>query len=682
MKTQSHFNPWTRLSLAASIVLGFSLEAHAANATWTGTAADGVWNESANWGGSTSPGITAVTGTTDVATFSTGGATVTSLGQNISLGEIITGTAGNNVSITDASHSLTFSGATAIAMNGGNLTLNTGVTFNNTAAVTVGGATLTFGGATSFGSKQVTFSGSGSSVIFNGAVAATSGTVVNQGLGMFANNNISVGNIKFGASTAAKTGNFTINTSGVTVSSAISLVTQTSGAGTSNFTIGLNVTGGGTGTYSGGLSIANGTSGIDNIIVSSAAGNTMFYTGAITGTNTSAALAIQGGGTVNLSGANTYKDGTSVSGNSTLEFANTTAMSATSTVTIAGGSTLAVSVGSGAGQFSASSSQTNGTLGGIFSGFGGQAGSVDALQANSNVGIDTGSGAVTYTGTIVNAAGTLGLTKLGTGALTLSSGSSTYSGTTTVSAGTLVLGNGSGTVSTTAANNTNGSATGTGPLVVSPGATLAGMGTAAVSSFSISGTSAVNKALVLVGQTSVSDTNTTGALTLLGGTAAGNSTITNATLNFNLDQSTVGSGNTLNVGATGISFGTNVTLALNVQNGGVIPANSTYVLIAGTGTTTITGGVTSGQYGGLNVFLNAQGLEQVLASSNGQSGNLALALSGQAATWYGNGSYLYLNDSAGVDDIDVEVVPEPGTWAMMLGGLAVLILWQRRKGKA
>jgi len=29
----------------------------------------------------------------------------------------------------------------------------------------------------------------------------------------------------------------------------------------------------------------------------------------------------------------------------------------------------------------------------------------------------------------------------------------------------------------------------------------------------------------------------------------------------------------------------------------------------------------------------------------------------------------------------VEVVPEPGTWAMMLGGLAALILWQRRKNK-
>ena len=44
--------------------------------------------------------------------------------------------------------------------------------------------------------------------------------------------------------------------------------------------------------------------------------------------------------------------------------------------------------------------------------------------------------------------------------------------------------------------------------------------------------------------------------------------------------------------------------------------------------------------------------------------------------WYTT-SELYVNG----DNIDVEVVPEPGTWAMMLGGLSVLILWQRRKNK-
>jgi hypothetical protein len=34
-----------------------------------------------------------------------------------------------------------------------------------------------------------------------------------------------------------------------------------------------------------------------------------------------------------------------------------------------------------------------------------------------------------------------------------------------------------------------------------------------------------------------------------------------------------------------------------------------------------------------------------------------------------------------VDDIDVVVVPEPGTWALMLGGLALLVVVQRARRK-
>jgi hypothetical protein len=30
----------------------------------------------------------------------------------------------------------------------------------------------------------------------------------------------------------------------------------------------------------------------------------------------------------------------------------------------------------------------------------------------------------------------------------------------------------------------------------------------------------------------------------------------------------------------------------------------------------------------------------------------------------------------------VEVIPEPGTWALLLGGLAMLVFWQRRKSKS
>ena len=35
----------------------------------------------------------------------------------------------------------------------------------------------------------------------------------------------------------------------------------------------------------------------------------------------------------------------------------------------------------------------------------------------------------------------------------------------------------------------------------------------------------------------------------------------------------------------------------------------------------------------------------------------------------GNGAY----------NIDVQVVPEPGTWALMLGGFALLVIYQRSR---
>ena len=69
----------------------------------------------------------------------------------------------------------------------------------------------------------------------------------------------------------------------------------------------------------------------------------------------------------------------------------------------------------------------------------------------------------TYSGTLSNGSGTVALTKLGTGALTLS-GNNTYSGTTTLSAGTLningatAIGAGSFTITAGTINNTSGAA--------------------------------------------------------------------------------------------------------------------------------------------------------------------------------------------------------------------------------
>jgi hypothetical protein len=136
------------------------------------------------------------------------------------------------------------------------------------------------------------------------------------------------------------------------------------------------------------------------------------------------------------------------------------------------------------------------------------------------------------------------------------------------------------------------------------------------------------------------------------------------------------------VGATPITFGLgtqSTTLSLNFSYG-IVGAYTPYVLVAGL----TTGG--ADQYTNLSLGTPtgtlATGLiTPILNSSFGGTGNVTLSMSGTAAGYYGGNSYLFLyqNSTTGADDIEVEVVPEPGTWALMLGGLAILVFWQRSR---
>jgi PEP-CTERM motif len=151
------------------------------------------------------------------------------------------------------------------------------------------------------------------------------------------------------------------------------------------------------------------------------------------------------------------------------------------------------------------------------------------------------------------------------------------------------------------------------------------------------------------------------------------STIQNANLVFNLDSTHAGAGNQLNVGNTAIAFNTtpgvsDTTLTLNLQGSAVIAPNTPYILVAGTDGGSANGGL--GQYSGFTI-----------SGPNNEISGLTLSFGGsQPPAWYAN-SYLFLvNNGSNVDDIEVEVVPEPGTWAMMLGGLALLVFIQRQRG--
>jgi hypothetical protein len=243
------------------------------------------------------------------------------------------------------------------------------------------------------------------------------------------------------------------------------------------------------------------------------------------------------------------------------------------------------------------------------------------------------------------------LTLNGPGTFNFSSGSSTGAYNTTVTANTrLLLGNGA-----------SGSALGTGTLTVARGATFGGAGQALnMAAFALgSGGTGTTQVQVGAGGTS---TNTN--LTL---TATGASTIANANLTFNLSSTTRGQSNELVLGSTAITL-SNTTLTLNITGSSIITAGTSYVLMTD-----------SAGFAGLNV---AQGTDGIITSGLTIAPNAFFGTqngSGFTSGFYAN-SFLFVTD--GGTEIEVEVVPEPGTWAMMLGGLAMLVIWQRRRGKS
>ena len=155
-----------------------------------------------------------------------------------------------------------------------------------------------------------------------------------------------------------------------------------------------------------------------NTSVNVATGNSLTLSGAVGGTGS---LTATGAGVVVLSGANTYSGGTTVSAG---------------TVQLAGSGTLgnvsnALSIASGATLDMNGASATVGSLSG--------AGTIDNV-ANAGASVLTTGGLnqnVTFSGVIKNTTGTVGITKVGTGNLTLS-GTNTFTGPVTLTAGELV----------------------------------------------------------------------------------------------------------------------------------------------------------------------------------------------------------------------------------------------------
>jgi autotransporter-associated beta strand protein len=692
-------------------------------------------------GTNTFNGITQVTGGTLIADNATGtqslalqDSTVNLNGGTVSFGTTTTtatfaGLTGNssqsfnltNTNATPAAVTLTVNNAGTNVYNGTIGGLG-GLTMNGAGSLTIG--TANYSGATNVSNGTLTLNGgstgtqASSADTLTGILNVTAGTIAantvflgtNGNLSLTGSSNATFNTITDGGNTEnlnanATSGAITINTSG-TIALGNTYIGRSGGltitAGTVTSTLLDESSNASAPAHTSNFSMSGGT-----YTVGSSASTGAFVTGV---TNNGNNNFTQTGGSVTYSGTDGAQFGynafVNISGATTLDTfsgitLNPLSEATPSELTISGGTTYLGGTTSGVGLTINLPSAT------VFATFGATTGTatIGATSSWTSAAPITLAAASSTTFQAANAssgaenitlndttASTPQLT--GSGSVTVSGAGvvafsdpfgNTYSGTTTVSSGGTLL-----------VNNTSNSATGSGSVTVSAGGTLAGAGSinasGGTSTVTIGAVTPSTKATVLVGLQSTTDVST---ITSLGLSSTGTTTIQNANLVYNLDANTPGAGSPtavgastqLNVAATNVVFNSNaVTLTLDLQNNATVNGFSFYTLIAGTGNTTPNGATAStGQYAGLTISTTATapGLYQILNSGIGGTGNLTLAFGGANAAGdtalYGNSQLFLYNNGSGVDDIDVEVIPEPSTWAMMIGGLALLVFWQRRR---
>lgn len=209
---------------------------------------------------------------------------------------------------------------------------------------------------------------------------------------------------------------------------------------------------------------------------------------------------------------------------------------------------------------------------------------------------------------------------------------STYTGSTTISGGNVIL------------SNTSGSATGLGALLLN-GGKLAGGGIITTSSV-VSGT----------------------AVTISSGTLSPSSGVTPAVLTFNLNS------------GTSMQLGSGALFKFNLG-----AANPNTLVTNGTATSDlikITGGTLNLNSIDLSNFTFNIGTDfdngDYILFDTGAPGGITGSLGANTFGTFGTFAYTLAVTNDG-QDLTLEVVPEPSTWALLLGGVGLLVFVVRRK---
>ena len=299
--------------------------------------------------------------------------------------------------------------------------------------------------------------------------------------------------------------------------------------------------------------------------------------------------------------------------------------------------------------------------------------------------------------------GTVALTKIGTGTITLS-GANTYSGATTISGGTLQIGNGgaTGSLSTSSAITDNANLTINRNNAVTQGTDFSSSGISGTGSFTQagSGTTTLNAANGFSGATTVNaGTLKTTAANALGGTSgitvnnngsltlSANNTINDAatmTLNGNVTTSNPATKNLVVTGSEGSSTDTSATAGLGSLT---LQSRSTLDFLQSTNT------IVFGQTAGV-AFADSGAFKLDIYNYIGDStptGNFdhlvfqqdMSTLTSDFEFWNGSSfidaTAVQLGASSFWEIVPLEPVPEPGTWVAAALSLLVVAYSQRRR---
>jgi autotransporter-associated beta strand protein len=628
------------------------------------------------------------------------------VGNGGTLGNLPSGTVTNNASLVfNRSDALTvaslISGTGALTQAGaGNLTLTAGNTYSGGTIINSGTLTL---GAT-------------------GVLASSSAITLNGGALWASVTNIALSNP---LSVSADSVIHTADTAG-------SLLTL-SGTISGSSKLGVNFHNGGSVALTSDLSHFNGTLSLVN------SGTLSFLSGTTviaTGTNTTLDLGSAGTVVSTFGGSHPILFGALQGGTGAQLLGTTTAASAVITYSIGSlglSSTFGGIIGNGSGTGSSTALTLTGgnlILAGANTYTGATAINSGTLQIGNSgtTGSLSASSAITNNGTLVfnrsNAvvegtdfastiSGTGGLTQAGSGVLTLG-GNNTYTGATSVTGGTLTL---NGTLAAASAVSVSGatlagSGTATGTVAVN-GGTINGtglkLGAATFTGAStLAGTSTVSSIGISNGTTTVTGTATvSGATTVSGGailsvngslkgtasigateTLGGSGTITGATS----VQGTLAAGNgigTLNTGSLTLDSTSTLDVELG-RNAGVATSDLTNVtgsvnLVSGANLKLTLATGTALQGNDLIFLIDNDGtdaVQGVFTSLNGVTTTLTegSTFSWNSQTW----EITYKADSTGNSltggndvALQVQAVPEPNTWAMIVGGMGLLIVGQK-----